>query len=96
MTTILGRNIQVSHADLVQHLTPTAIPGIDLSSIDRLGEYGAGAMVAVNAMVNRQAAMVAYINDFWMMAIIIALCVPLIFLAKAPPPVAGAPPPPME
>lgn len=84
MTTMLARNIQTSHADLAAHVTPYNIPGVDLSSAERLGEYGDAVLVTLNAMVNRQAAMIAYIDDFWMMALIVAACVPLIFLAREP------------
>jgi MFS transporter, DHA2 family, multidrug resistance protein len=94
MTTMLARNIQTSHSDLVQHVTPYNIPSVDLSSADRLGQVGEAGMRMADAMINRQAAMIAYINDFWMMAFVVALCVPLVWLARAPKVGAGAPPPP--
>lgn len=97
MTTMLARNIQTSHSDLVQQITSTSIAGIDLSAADRLGEIGVAGLQMIDAMVNRQATMIAYINDFWMMAIIVALCVPLTWIAKNPPPLAsGAAPPSMD
>lgn len=95
ITTMLARNIQTSHADLAAHITPGSIPPVDLSSADRLGELGQGGLLAIDAMVNRQAAMIAYLDDFWMLAIIVACFVPLVLLMQSPKP--GAPsPPPME
>lgn len=96
MTTMLARNVQVSHSDLVQHITPQSVPPIDLSAADRLGEIGEAGLRLTDAMINKQALMVAYINDFWMMAIGIALCVPLVWLARNPPAtMLGKAPPPM-
>src|SRR3546814_15388449 len=58
-------NTQRSHEDLVAHITSSSIALIDPSTSDRLGSLGGAAMAMLNAEVNRQAAMVAYIDDFW-------------------------------
>ncbi|QJQ33003.1 DHA2 family efflux MFS transporter permease subunit [Sphingomonas lacunae] len=92
ITTLLYRNMQQSHADIGTALTPFNTPGVDLSSIDRLGPVGDGALTALNAMVTQQAAMIAYLDDFWLLTWLVALCVPLIFLAKEPKMI-GKPPP---
>jgi DHA2 family multidrug resistance protein len=39
----------------------------------------------LNAEVTRQAAMVAYIDDFLLMAMIIVACLPLLLLVRVPP-----------
>jgi MFS transporter, DHA2 family, multidrug resistance protein len=96
MTTLLARNLQTSHSDLAQHVTAGTVPGIDLSAVDRLGELGIAGLYLIDGMINRQAMMIAYINDFWMMAILVGLCAPLIWLARNPPPLMlGKAPPPM-
>ena len=41
-------------------------------------------MAMANAEINRQAAMISYLNDFYMMAIITALSVPLVIFLKRP------------
>ncbi len=82
LATLLARNIQTSHADIAGHLTPANLPPVDLSAVDRLGSYGQGVLVALDGMVNREAAMVAYINDFKVAAIAIALAVPLVLLMR--------------
>ncbi len=38
----------------------------------------------IDAEVNRQAAMIAYLNDFWLMAIVTAISVPLVLLLQKP------------
>jgi DHA2 family multidrug resistance protein len=84
ITTLLARNIQQSHSDMVASLNPPNLPGIDLSTSDRLGQLGEGALYMIDGIINQQAAMIAYLDDFWLLSWMIALCVPLIFLAKEP------------
>lgn len=81
---LLGRNWQVSHADIASNVTEAQIAALSPTSIARLGQYGESAMVMINGEVNRQALMIAYLDDFWLMAIITALCIPLVFLMKKP------------
>ena len=95
ITTVLARNIQVSHADLAGTITSFNIQSFDLSSVDRLGGLGSSALAFVDGMVNRQAAMIAYLDDFKLLSIIVACFVPLVLLLRSPKP-GGAPPPPME
>jgi DHA2 family multidrug resistance protein len=82
VTTLLGANTQRSHADLAAHITSGAVPLIDPSTSDRLGSLGASAMAMVNAEINRQAAMIAYIDDFWAMMWVTLLSVPLVILLR--------------
>ena len=89
VTTLLGRNTQASHQDLVAHITSGSVPMIDPSTSDRLGELGGSAMAIVNAEINRQAAMIAYIDNFWAMMWVTLASVPLVILLR--PPKAGGP-----
>lgn len=96
ITTMLARNIQVSHNDLVQHITPYSVPGFDpAAAADRLGAPGEAMMRVVDGMVNKEAAMIAYLDDFKMMAIVVLLFVPLAFFLKLPKVAPGAPLPPV-
>jgi MFS transporter, DHA2 family, multidrug resistance protein len=94
-TTVLARNIQTSHADIAGNVTAQSLPSVDLSAVDRLGEYGQSALMLLDNMVNRQAAMVAYIDVFWLLTIFVACSVPLVLFMKKVT-MAGAAPPPME
>jgi DHA2 family multidrug resistance protein len=82
VTVMLARNIQVSHADLAGHITDQTIPAVDLAA--RFSPLGQPAMAYADAMVNQQAAMIAYIDDFYLMAWISIAVVPLVLLLKRP------------
>jgi DHA2 family multidrug resistance protein len=79
VATLLARNTQISHAVLAGHITPfhraegfaTAAP---LSSTQVLG--------LLNAEVTRQAAMIAYLDDFKLMMFVTFACLPLLFLLR--------------
>ena len=51
---------------------------------------------ALNAMITKQATFLAYLNDFWAMAVVMLLLVPGLFLMRKPARAQGAPPAPME
>ncbi len=89
VTTLLAANTQTSHADLAAHVTNSSTSLVDPSTADRFGPLGDTAMAMVNAEINRQAAMVAYIDDFWLMMWVTLASVPLVLLLRPPAP--GAP-----
>jgi DHA2 family multidrug resistance protein len=82
VTAMLARNIQVSHADLGSHVTASMSSLIDFSAIDRFQAVGDAALRLADAMVNRQAAMIAYIDDFYMMMWMSFAAVPLVLLMR--------------
>jgi DHA2 family multidrug resistance protein len=84
VTAFLARNIQVSHADLAQHVTATTIPSLDLGSFARFGSLSDAVFGAADAAINRQAAMIAYIDDFYLMAWISIAVLPLVLLLNKP------------
>jgi DHA2 family multidrug resistance protein len=89
VTTLLASNTQTSHEDLAAHVTSSSVGLIDPSTADRFGVAGETALAMVNAEISRQAAMVAYIDDFWVMMWVTLASVPLVLLLKPPKP--GAP-----
>jgi DHA2 family multidrug resistance protein len=84
VTTLLARNLQQSHSDLASHVTSTTIPSLDLGSLDRLGSGSDAVFAFADAMINKQAAMIAYLDDFYFMAWISIAVVPLVFLLSKP------------
>ena len=86
VTTLLGSNTQTSHEDLAAHITSGSMPMIDPSTSDRLGQLGGSAMAMVNAAINKQAAMIAYIDNFWAMMWVTLASVPLVILLRPPKP----------
>lgn len=86
----LSRNMQVSHQDVGSSVTSYSLPAIDpASSAAQLGEYGTAALQMLDGEVTRQAAMIAYLDNFRMMAWLVLLIAPLSFLLKKPKPMVG-------
>ena len=91
---LLARNIQVSHADLAQHITMSHLP-VDPEILYRFGSIGTAVMQSLDGIVNKQAAMISYLNDFYMMAVICSCVVPAAFFLRKPKGKPSGPPPPM-
>ncbi|MCB2048983.1 MAG: DHA2 family efflux MFS transporter permease subunit [Novosphingobium sp.] len=82
-TVTLAHNMQVSHSDLASNITAQSGGGlIDFSTIDRYQALGEAGLAMINAEVTRQASMVAYIDDFYMMFWLTIISVPLMLLIK--------------
>jgi len=72
MVTYISRNTQTGHADIAASITSFNQPGIDPATIaGRSGDYGAALMQMVDLEVSRQALMIAYIDNFYAMSILI-------------------------
>jgi len=82
MTVMLARNIQTAHADLGSNVTAATGSIVDFSATDRFQALGDMAMSVIDAEVNRQAAMIAYVDDFWLMMWITLAAAPLAFLMR--------------
>ena len=90
VTALLARNVQTSHQDLASNLTSEAMSSVDLSMLQRFGMAADTVLTMIDGEVNRQAAMIAYLDDFYAMAVVTALSVPLVFFLRRPPrPVPG-------
>ncbi|HEY9090551.1 DHA2 family efflux MFS transporter permease subunit [Parasphingorhabdus sp.] len=81
---LLSRNWQISHADVAGNVTEDRMAVLSPAIISRFGQYGDQAMAVIDGEVNRQALMIAYIGDFWLIAVVTGICVPLVFLMKKP------------
>ncbi|MBN8814053.1 MAG: DHA2 family efflux MFS transporter permease subunit [Sphingomonas sp.] len=84
VTVLLARNIQVSHADLAQHVTDKMVPGLNLTQIFQFGIVSDAVFEMMDGMINKQAAMIAYIDDFYLMMWITIGVLPLVLLLKKP------------
>lgn len=82
MTVLLARNIQTAHADLGSNITAATGSLVDVSTIDRFQALGDTAISLIDTEVNRQAAMIAYVNDFWLMMWITLAAAPLTLLMR--------------
>ena len=85
IVTVLGRNMQTSHADIAASVTSYNVSAIDpAASAAQLGNLGEAALTMLNGEVTRQAAMVAYLDNFYMIFWLVLCVAPLAFLLKRP------------
>jgi len=84
VTVFLARNQQISHADLAQHITDHVMPGFNVGQIFQYGILSDEVFGMIDGMVNKQAAMIAYIDDFYLMAWISIAVLPLVLLLQKP------------
>jgi DHA2 family multidrug resistance protein len=75
---LVARNLQISHADLGAHVTAQTLPVLDQRIIEQLGRAGGTIAALVDAEINRQALMIAYLNDFRVMMWAALLVIPLL------------------
>ncbi len=81
-TILLARNIQISHEELGSHVTAQSLGSLDLSAVDRFQALGQAGLAMIDAEINRQAAMIGYIDDFWLMMWMALAAVPFAFLMR--------------
>lgn len=81
-TALLARNLQTSHSDLAAHVTASMTGMIDFSTVDRFQQAGTTVLAVVDGMINRQAAMVAYIDNYYLMMWLSLLVTPFALLMR--------------
>ncbi len=95
LTTFLARQSQVHQTDLVAHATSSNPQFMSFlnGSAASMAHSGSGPVLALQqayrqmmGLIEQQAALLAYVNAFWMVAIIVACLVPLPFFLKKPKP----------
>lgn len=89
--TILVRNTISTHAKLVEHITYANPAWNDPAVASAYDVTKPGHAAALDAMINQQAAMIAYINDFRLMLYLTMAVIPLLLFIR--PPRANAAPP---
>jgi DHA2 family multidrug resistance protein len=92
VTFLLARNIQVSHADLASNVTASSLPVASPAVVGQLAGFGDTLMTMLNAEISRQALMIAYIDDFYVMMLVTLAALPLVWLLRKGKPQAGGPP----
>lgn len=82
VTLMLARNLQINHAELGAAVSPF---NAALRLLSPAAAQGNGAaLLQIDAMVNKQALMIAYIDDFKLMMIVTMFAVPLALLLRRP------------
>jgi MFS transporter, DHA2 family, multidrug resistance protein len=92
MTVLLARNLQVSHSDLASHVTQYSLPPIDPAITQGAPPITQTMLAAMDAEINRQALMIAYIDDFHLMMIVSLCAIPLLLLLRKGRAAPGGPP----
>lgn len=85
IVTQLARNIQTAHADIGANVTSFNVPAIDpASTAEILGSTGSGLLYMIDGEVNRQAAMIAYLDNFYMLFWLVLCVAPIAWIVKRP------------
>jgi MFS transporter, DHA2 family, multidrug resistance protein len=88
---LLVENTQVLHSGIAEHVRPdnplarAPYLGLPYSLTEPHG------IAALNHEITRQAQMIAYIDDFWLMMVIMLIAVPFLLLLRRPRRAAGSP-----
>ena len=94
VSTELVRLTQISHADMAAQITQNTIPTADPTILQTIAPVaGPAALAYINAMINKQALFIAYLDDFKLMMIITFSILPLLFFMKRGKKVGGGGPP---
>ena len=92
VATLLARNMQIAHADMAGAISEQVLPTISQGVVAQLGLPASSALAMVDAEINRQAAFIAYLDDFWIMMWLTFAAIPLVLLLRpAKPPKPGEP-----
>jgi DHA2 family multidrug resistance protein len=93
VSVMLTRNVQINHAEL-----GAAISTYNPNAVGALQSMGRSPLTLqiMDGMVNQQALMIGYINDFKLMMIVTLAALPLIWLLRKPAPRRPGPDPPLD
>jgi DHA2 family multidrug resistance protein len=81
MTALLARNTQINHAEIGSALHASSAPFLITQMLG--GSFAADRLAEVaNAEVTRQAVMVAYLDDFWLMMWLAIAVMPILFVLR--------------
>ena len=85
----LTRNIQVNHAEMGQWINP--FNPVLQKLVPAAAAGNPTALAQMDGLVNVQAAMVSYVDDFWLMMVVTLCAIPLAFTLRKPRGPAAAP-----
>jgi DHA2 family multidrug resistance protein len=91
VNSLLIQNTQINHAEIAQHVTAVN-RGFELPGIAQLWDpLTAAGQTALDAVVTRQAQIIAYLDDYKLLMIAVLAVIPLLLVFTRP--TGGAPPP---
>jgi len=78
---LLARNVQVNHVEIGAHVTPALLPFAgDMNSA--FAPFSGAVLGVMDGMVNQQATMIAYLDDFLVMSVGCIAAIPLLLMVK--------------
>lgn len=82
--TLLVRNTQIAHSSLVEKVTSTSAAFQDSTVASVYNLATTTSLTTLNGEITRQASMIAYVNDYWLMMIMTLMVIPLLILIRPP------------
>ena len=82
VTVVLARNVQINHAELSAGITPFNANLTAASPAAASGDVAA--LSQIDGLVNAQALMISYVDDFKLMMIVTLCAIPLALLLRKP------------
>ena len=79
---LLARNLQTAHADMAGRITDQVLPSISGAVVSQMGLPAETVVALADAEINRQAAFIAYIDDFYLMMWVTLASIPLVLLLR--------------
>jgi DHA2 family multidrug resistance protein len=83
MQALLTRDTQAMHSALAAHVIPSD-PVIAAALTPLTNPASPAGATALDAEINRQASMVAYVDDFKLMMVLAMICMPMLLLMRPP------------
>lgn len=80
----LAHTTQSAHAVLTEYVTPFSSHVLHFGMPEVWDITTTAGLMAINRAITRQAEMIAYINDFQLLALLIAVCMPVLILMRNP------------
>lgn len=87
---LLTQNIQRLHASMADDITPYNLHNNNAAIVAHVSTGTLPALINLNGLITNQAAMIAYIDDFWLMMILTVATIPLLLLIKKVRPAGGS------
>ena len=79
---LLARNLQIAHADMAAKISDQTLPSMSGTIVSQLGLPAEAAVALADAEINRQAAFIGYIDDFYLMMWVTLAAIPLVLLLR--------------
>ncbi|MEO5577591.1 MAG: DHA2 family efflux MFS transporter permease subunit [Sphingomicrobium sp.] len=79
---LLARNLQIAHADMAAKISDQTLPSMSGTVVSQLGLPAEAVVALADAEINRQAAFIAYLDDFYLMMWVTLASIPLVLLLR--------------